>query len=118
MNGRSVSANPDIAARWTTEDVRERVSGSKIVVFSKGTYHNPRCGFSKQALHAVDDCGKPYDVVDVSGDRSIIAALRTYAGACGIPLVFVDGDLVSTPENLQQVVNSGRLRRAVNKAFE
>ena len=118
MKRRSESAKPDVPARWTTEDVREKVCGSKIVVFSKGTQTNPRCGFSKKALNAIDDCGKPYDVVDVSNDRSIIAALRTYSGACCLPLVFVDGDLVSTSDNLQQVVDSGKLQQAVDKAFE
>lgn len=113
----SVASHSSSRTYWTTEDIRHKIEHSKVVVFSKGTIENPRCGFSKQALNAIDDCGTPFEVVDVCTDSSIVAALRTYAGRKSLPLIYVEGALVSSSEELEKMVQSGELRARVTAAF-
>lgn len=102
---------------WTTEDVRRTVEGSKVVVFAKGTEEHPRCGFSEKVIHAIADCGRPYEVVDVSEDRSILPAVKAYSGQGYLPLVFVDGKLVSSSENQQSLMDNGSLRDSIELAY-
>jgi glutaredoxin-related protein len=102
---------------WSKDDIRNRIERSKVVVFSKGKAGKPKDGFSERALSALEDTGRPYEVVDVSEDSSIVAALRAYAGRITLPMVYVDGALVSSSETLQHMVDNGELKAKVDRAF-
>ena len=114
---RSITHSDSARRVWTTDDVREKITKSKVVVFAKGNAEKQRCGFSKQAITAIRECEKPCEVVDVSGERSISAALRVYSGHSDLPLVFVEGKLVSSLETLPQMLESGELKQKVESAF-
>ncbi len=102
---------------WTTDDIRSRIETNKIVVFAKGDPDHPRDGFSERAFVAMKHTGRPYDVVDVTNNSSIVAALRAYAGRVTLPMVYVDGALVTSSETLQRTLDSGELEEKVNQAF-
>lgn len=105
----SVAARSSSRIYWSTDDIRRKIEKSKIVVFAKGTPERPRDGFSQRAMTAVQASGRPYEVIDVMQDKSIGAALREYAGHRHLPLIFVNGDLVSTSDNLRGMMESGEL---------
>ncbi len=114
----SVTAPCSERIHWTTDDIEKVIQSTKVVVFSKGNRANPRCGYSKRALAAVERCGKPFDVIDVSVDRSISAALQAYAGRKGkLPVIFVDGAIVGSSETLDEITHNGELSARVEKAF-
>ena len=115
---KTISSHFASRPHWSAEDIRHKIECSKIVVFSKGTIEQPRCGYSEQALHAVEDCGRPFEVVDVCSNPSIIAALRNVAGRKALPIVYVNGDLVANSDELHRMINSGELKQRVNAAFE
>ena len=114
----SIASHSSSRTYWSADDIRSKIEHSKVVVFSKGTIDHPRCGFSEQTLHAVEDCGKPFEVVDVCSDPSIVPALRNVAGRKPLPLVFVDGSLVANSEALYKMIESGELQQRVNAAFQ
>lgn len=105
------------ARHWTTDDIRSRISKSKVVMFAKGSPSQPGDGYSARAFSAMDEIGRPYEMVDVAGDRSIAAALREFAGRMTLPMVFVNGQLITSSETLERMVNSGELRQRVSQAF-
>ncbi len=116
--GISASGNYTIPrVLWTTEDIARKVQESKVVVFAKGTRDCPRCGFSEELMSAVEAFGMPYQVVDVSQERSIVPALKAYAGSNYLPLVFVNGKLASTWQTQSDVLQSGELRSQIERAF-
>jgi monothiol glutaredoxin len=102
---------------WTTDDIQRKVEGSKVVVFAKGTLETPLCGLSEEVVSAVDACGRPYELVDVCEERSIIPALKAYAGSRYLPLVFVNGQLVSSWETQSSMLKTGELKDQIEKAF-
>ncbi len=114
----SISSHCSSHTYWTTDDIRSKIECSKVVVFSKGTVDHPRCGYSERTLHAVVDCGRPFEVVDVCSNPTIVAALRSVAGRKALPLVFVDGDLVANSDGLSRMIDTGELQERVNAAFE
>jgi monothiol glutaredoxin len=103
---------------WTTDDVRNKVEQAKVVVFLKGTADQPRCGFSERVVSAMEKCGRPFEVINVYEDRSIIPALTAYAGRQCLPLVYINGKLESSSETQERQLDSGELSAKVEAAFK
>ena len=103
---------------WTTDDVRNKIEKSKVVVFAKGTPDHPRCGFTERVFMAIQRSGKPYEVIDCYEDRSIVAALKAYSGEQHLPMVYVNGELISSSDNQAEVLHNGELDAKVEEAFK
>lgn len=101
---------------WTVKEIEQHIGETSVVVFTKGPEACPKCGFSRNFLEVVKECGKPYKVVDVCEDRSILAALRAYAGAKALPLIYVNGELITTSETFSHMVETGELREKLKAA--
>lgn len=102
---------------WTTDDIRSHIEKSRVVVFAKGTAEHPRCGFSERVFGAMQESGQPYDCIDVSQDRSILPALRAFTGRPQfLPIVYVDGEIISSSETLEGMIQSGELQRKLQAA--
>lgn len=103
---------------WTAEDIRHRIEKSKVVVFSKGSENKPRCGFSRETLSQLRDLDESVDIIDVCEDSSIVAALRKVAGQKALPLVYVNGSIVSCcSDSLPRLLESGELKNCVKQAL-
>jgi len=102
---------------WTTDDIRHKIEESKIVVFAKGPEDAPRCGFTERVLTAIRQSGRPYELVDVTKDRSVVPALKAFSGEYHLPVVYVDGKLVSSSDTQEELLDSGELRAELDKAF-
>ncbi len=116
MNSRIAAT--DARTYWTIDDIRSKIERSTVVVFSKGNQITPRCGFSKDAFQAIKQCGCPFEVVDVCADKSILAALRAYGERHSLPLVFANGALVSSSENLEQMLRTGTFQQKISEALD
>lgn len=103
---------------WTTDDVRTKIEKSKVVVFAKGDDDCPRCGFSERVIKAIKESGRPYEVINVYEDRSVIPALKAYSGEHHLPLVYVDGELVSNSDTQSRMLDSGELNAILDAAFK
>ncbi len=103
---------------WTTDDIHSRIQQSKVVVFAKGSDDAPRCGFTERVLNAIKQSGRPFEVVDVYEDRSVIPALKAYSGEHHLPLVYVDGELVSNSDTQEHMLVSGELQGKLEAAFK
>lgn len=102
---------------WTADDIRNRIEKSKVVIFSKGSEQKPRCGFSRETLSQLRDLEESVDIIDVCEDSSIVAALRKVAGPKALPLVYVNGDVVSCSDSLPKLLESGELMAKVKEAL-
>ena len=102
---------------WTTDDIRQKIEKSKIVVFAKGPEEAPRCGFTERVLSALRESGRPYELVDVTKDRSVVPALKAFSGEYHLPVVYVDGKLFSSSDNQEELLDSGELSAELDKAF-
>ncbi|MCB0322391.1 MAG: hypothetical protein KDD69_02425 [Bdellovibrionales bacterium] len=117
MNAKPVCSEYSNRVHWTTDDIQRKVEQNTVVVFAKGTPDNPRCGLSEEVMAAVAASGHPYEVVDVSQERSILPALKAYAGEKRLPLVYVCGTLVSSWDEQSAMLRSGALQERIELAF-
>ncbi|MCB0360414.1 MAG: hypothetical protein KDD44_12285 [Bdellovibrionales bacterium] len=102
---------------WTSEEIRSKVESSKVVLFTKGTKEQPRCGFSERAFVELEPWSSEVEVINVCEDSSIIPALRSVVGRKALPLVSVDGTFHSCSDDLPKMLESGELRHQVEKVF-
>lgn len=102
---------------WTVDDIRKTIEKSTVVIFAKGTEEHPRCGFSELVFSAVRRTGRPFEVVDVSEERSIVPALAKFSGNSHLPHIYVNGSLVTSSDTLESVLESGELEEKLDEAF-
>lgn len=114
----SVSSPTSSRTVWTVEDVETKIGSAKVVVFAKGNSEEPLCGFSEKVIDELSSIGKPFEIVNVEEERSVIAALNAFAGCKNcLPLLYVDGSLVCSSDNQSALLASGELRAQIEKAF-
>ena len=99
---------------WTVEDVRAVILANPVVIFCRGSQVHPRCGFSERVIADFTKIGAAFEVVDVSGQASIKAALREFTGEKSLPLAFVNGQLIGGFEEIERLSESGELSELVN----
>ena len=101
-------------------DVLERIDGQvknhPIVIYMKGTPQFPQCGFSMRAVTALQQCGVPFDFVNVLNDQEIFENLPRYADWPTFPQVYIDGELIGGCDITLELHAKGELKPMMEAA--
>ena len=92
-----------------TDQIKDVINGSDVVLFMKGTPSFAMCGNSDRALQALRRAGAPVTAVDILPDPQIRQALSAISGWPTIPQVFVKGELVGGADIVEELKQSGEL---------
>ncbi|HWJ30726.1 MAG TPA: glutaredoxin family protein [Gaiellaceae bacterium] len=92
-----------------TDQIKDVINGSDVVLFMKGTPSFAMCGNSDRALQALRRAGAPVTAVDILPDPQIRQALSVISGWPTIPQVFVKGELVGGADIVEELEQSGEL---------
>ncbi|HEY2327254.1 MAG TPA: glutaredoxin domain-containing protein [Gaiellaceae bacterium] len=92
-----------------SDQIKEVIDGSDVVLFMKGTPAFAMCGNSDRALNALRRAGAPVTAVDVLADPAIRQDLSAISGWPTIPQVFVKGELVGGADIVEELEASGEL---------
>lgn len=98
-----------------SEQIREVIDGSDVVLFMKGTPSFVMCGNSDRALQALRRAGAPVTAVDILPDPQIRQHLTEISGWPTIPQVFVKGELVGGADIVEELEQSGELERTLRE---
>lgn len=100
---------PELKARFDQETSQHRV-----VLYMKGNKLFPRCGFSANALAALQAAGAT-DVytVDVLAEPDVREAIKEYSGWPTLPQAFIGGQLVGGSDIVRDLAESGELAKLV-----
>lgn len=94
-------------------DVRARIEQTlaqhKIVLFMKGSRHQPRCGFSAQVVGILDGHGVQYQDIDVLSDPALREGIKEFGSWPTIPQLYFQGSLVGGSDIIRQLDESGEL---------
>ncbi len=107
----SISSSTSQRHCWTVSDIQNEIEQSRIVVFSRGS----KCGYCDRVINLLSDLGLDYKVVDINEETTIKPALRSFSGHREVPLIYVNGHLV---DSLQQLVESGTLEAQLRDALD
>ena len=90
--------------------IEEQLKSSDILLYMKGTPDFPQCGFSGQAVAALNAIGKPYSTVNIFEDQEIREGLKAYSNWPTFPQLYVKGELIGGSDIMIEMYNSGELK--------
>jgi monothiol glutaredoxin len=89
--------------------IEETVSGSKVVLFMKGTKNFPQCGFSARVVQALKKAGEPFLDVNVLADADVREGIKEFSSWPTIPQLYVDGKFVGGCDIVTELDQNGEL---------
>jgi monothiol glutaredoxin len=89
--------------------IENAIEENRVMLFMKGTPHQPACGFSARTAGCLNELGVKYAALDILPDPRIREELSSVSGWPTIPQLFVDGELVGGCDIVTEMYESGEL---------
>jgi monothiol glutaredoxin len=94
--------------------IENAIQENRVMLFMKGTPHQPACGFSARASGALNALGIQYAALDILPDPRIRQELSDVSGWPTIPQLFVNGELVGGSDIVMEMFESGELAQLLD----
>jgi len=92
--------------------IKKQVTGSRVVLYMKGTPDFPQCGFSANAVGILRACGiEAFASVNVLESPDVRQGIKEYANWPTIPQLYVNGEFVGGSDILREMYQSGELQK-------
>ena len=98
--------------------IEEQLKSHEILLYMKGTPDFPQCGFSGQAVAALNAIGKPYAFVNIFEDEEIRQGLKSYSNWPTFPQLYVKGELIGGSDIVIEMYHSGELKQLLEDTAE
>ena len=98
------------------DTIKEQIESNPILLYMKGSPHQPQCGFSARTVQALMQCGERFAYVDVLSNPEIRANLPKYGNWPTFPQLWVDGELVGGCDIVTEMFESGELQPLIKDA--
>ena len=85
------------------------IKENRVMLFMKGTPHEPACGFSARTSACLNALGVQYAALDILPDPRIREQLSDLSGWPTIPQLFVDGELIGGCDIVTEMYETGEL---------
>lgn len=89
--------------------ISETIESNDVVLFMKGTKHQPQCGFSSRVAGVLNFMGIEFKDVDVLADPDIRQGIKDFASWPTIPQLYVKGEFVGGCDIVTEMTMSGEL---------
>jgi monothiol glutaredoxin len=96
--------------------IANAIQENPVMLFMKGTPHQPACGFSARTSGALNALDVKYAALDILPDPRIREELSGISGWPTIPQLFVDGELVGGCDIVMEMFESGELAEKLGVA--
>lgn len=94
-----------------TEQIKNEISNSDIVLFMKGTPVFPQCGFSGQLVKILSYLGAPFKGVNVLEDDDLREGVKIFSNWPTIPQLYVKGEFVGGCDIVREMFEEDELRQ-------
>ncbi|KAK9828665.1 hypothetical protein WJX72_001392 [[Myrmecia] bisecta] len=100
-----------------TEDARVRklMNSSDVMLFMKGTPQEPRCGFSRRVVEALNATGELYGSFDILSDEVVRQGLKAITDWPTYPQLLVHGELVGGCDIVTELHTAGELKTTIEE---
>jgi monothiol glutaredoxin len=101
------------------DDIRARieglVTGSKVMLFMKGTKSFPACGFSNTVVQILKKEGVAFETFNILADPDVRQGLKQYSRWPTYPQLYVDGKFVGGCDIVTEMHQNGELGAVLGK---
>ena len=95
--------------------VDEKVKGSPVMIFMKGTPESPGCGFSAKGCEVLRAAGvAKIASFDVLSDDALWEALEEYTKWPTVPQIFINGKFIGGCDIATEMYENGELQKLLN----
>lgn len=101
----------------TSDIIKQQVTENPVIIYMKGSPQMPQCGFSGNAVRALNSTGLPYAFVDVLENNRIFQGLPDFSDWPTFPQVFIGGELVGGGDNVMEMMKDGSLKPLMEQAI-
>lgn len=95
--------------------IEEQLKSHDVLLYMKGSPDFPQCGFSGQAVAALNAIGKPYSFVNIFEDPEVREGLKEYSNWPTFPQLYVKGELIGGSDIMMEMYNSGELQKLLEE---
>jgi monothiol glutaredoxin len=85
------------------------IRDNRVMLFMKGTPHQPACGFSARTSACLNALGVKYAALDILPDPRIRQELSALSSWPTIPQLFIDGELIGGCDIVTEMYETGEL---------
>lgn len=107
--------NFEIEKKNVLERIKEVLATFPVIVFIKGTPHDPYCKFSRTFMDIIKSMKIDYRSFDIFQDEKIRGYMKFYHGFRTFPQLFVKGNLVGGLDIIKDLNNKGELIKMIPK---
>lgn len=93
----------------TEERIRKQLAEHPVLLYMKGTPKDPKCGFSRNAVEALNSLGACYAHVNVLEAPFIREKLPSISQWPTYPQLFIRGELVGGSDVIVEMAREGSL---------
>ena len=98
-----------MSAPTTEEIITRQLAENDVILYMKGTPEAPECGFSRNAVAALTQTGKPFAYVNILQAPFIREKLPKISQWPTFPQLFVQGELVGGSDIICTMADDGSL---------
>ena len=95
--------------------IEQQLKSHDVLLYMKGTPDFPQCGFSGQAVAALNAVGVPFAYVNIFEDEEIRQGLKQYSNWPTFPQLYVRGELIGGSDIVIEMYRSGELAELLNQ---
>ena len=95
--------------------IEEQLNSNNVLLYMKGTPDFPQCGFSGQAVAALNAVGSSFAYVNILEDEEIREGLKVYSSWPTFPQLYVKGELIGGSDIVIEMYHSGELAELLSQ---
>ncbi|VFP87372.1 Grx4 family monothiol glutaredoxin [Candidatus Erwinia haradaeae] len=97
------------------EKIQRQITENPIILYMKGSPELPSCGFSAQAVQAIQACGERFAYIDILQNPDIRSEIPKYANWPTFPQLWIDGELCGGCDIILEMFQKGELQQLIKK---
>ena len=97
-----------------SENIKNEISSSDVVLFMKGTPAFPMCGFSAAVVQLLSDLGVKFSSVNVLESDEIREGIKKFSNWPTIPQLYIKEEFIGGCDIVKEMYESGELLELLN----
>ena len=97
-----------------SENIKNEIKSSDVVLFMKGTPVFPMCGFSAAVVEVLSSIGVKFNTVNVLDSDEMREGIKTFSNWPTIPQLYIKEEFIGGCDIIKEMYDSGELKELFN----